>query len=56
MAKIIGSVDDLGRPVVRIEVPGRDGTAQALIGTEMLADCLLLVDFRTRIVEIEEQH
>jgi hypothetical protein len=25
LAKIIGSVDDLGRPVVRIEVPNRDG-------------------------------
>jgi predicted aspartyl protease len=25
LAKIVGSIDDLGRPVVRIEVPNRDG-------------------------------
>jgi predicted aspartyl protease len=25
LAKVVGTVDDLGRPVVRIEVPGRDG-------------------------------
>jgi predicted aspartyl protease len=131
LAKVIGYVDDLGRPVVRIEVPGRDGflvvvdtgfnrsllmqaseveamgftitentvrvelgttvgadvhravgtifwlgrtmrvdvlvsnepaiethrvdTARALIGAELLTDCLLLVDYRTRVVEIEEQ-
>jgi hypothetical protein len=130
LAKIIGSVDDLGRPVVRVEVPGRDGllavvdtgfnrtlmlqhdeaitlgfeftglneyvelgttaiskvqratgsiewlgkivsvdafvsteppatyrpdTARALIGTELLRDCLLLVDFAERLVEIETQ-
>lgn len=130
MAKVIGSVDDLGRPVVRIEVPNRDGflavidtgfnrtplllaqeaqamgfavtedaetvelgtavkarvlrarglvrwldrvlevevlvsdepmptsgqdTARALLGTEMLANSMLLVDFVARIVEIEEQ-
>ena len=130
MAKVIGSTDDLGRPVVRVEVPDRDGflavvatgfnrslllqaaeaqamgfvitenseivelgttarvpvrraygriqwldrilqleafvsneppatsrpdMARALIGTELLADCLLLVDFRSRIVEIEDQ-
>ena len=130
LAKVIGSVDDLGRPVVRIEVPERDGflavvdtgfnrsllllmsdaqamgftitadaetvelgtavktevlrasgmvrwldrtiqvealvsdepmpvsgrdTARALVGTEMLANCLLLVDFVAREVEIEEQ-
>jgi predicted aspartyl protease len=130
LAKITGSIDELGRPVVRIEVPGRDGflavvdtgfnrsllmqsleaeamgftiteevavvelgttlrvqvhraigkihwldqiiqvdtlvaneellvqrpdLARALIGTALLADCLLLVDFRTRLVEIEDQ-
>lgn len=130
MAKVIGSVDDLGRPVVRIEVPDRDGflavvdtgfnrslmllmpeaqamgfvvtddtetvelgtamktkvlrargmvrwldrtiqvealvsdepmpvsghdNARALIGTELLLNCLLLVDFVARGVEIEEQ-
>ncbi len=130
MAKIIGSVDELGRPVVRVEVPSHDSflavidtgfnrslmmqaaeaaaigfdvskrtqvvelsttetveveqatgkiwwldrevwvdalisnepsiayrpdTARALIGTELLADCLLLVDFATRVVEIETQ-
>jgi predicted aspartyl protease len=130
LAKVTGSVDDLGRPVVRIEVPGRDGVlavidtgfnrallleareaqamgfvlteeiesvelgtsvraivraaigrimwlgrevkvqafvstepsttnrsniARALVGTELLAGCLLLVDFATRIVEIETQ-
>ncbi len=130
MAKIIGSVDDLGRPVVRIEVPDRDGflavvdtgfnrsllllateaqamgftvtedaesvelgtavkarvlrargviwwldrhievevlvsdepmpvnrrdTACALVGTELLRNCLLLVDFAARGVEIEDQ-
>ena len=130
LAKVIGSVDDLGRPVVRIEVPDRDGflavvdtgfnrslllliseaqamgfivtedaetvelgtavktkvlrargivrwldrtiqvealvsdepmpvsgrdTARALVGTELLANCPLLVDFVARGVEIEEQ-
>jgi predicted aspartyl protease len=130
LAKVTGSIDELGRPVVRIEVPGRDGflavvdtgfnrsllmqaleaeamgfeiteevadvelgttlkvqvhraigsirwldrlikvealvaneelsvhrpdIARALIGTALLADCLLLVDFRTRLVEIEDQ-
>jgi hypothetical protein len=131
LAKITGRVDDLGRPVVRVEVPGRDGflavvdtgfnrtlmlqhdeaitfgfefdglnefvelgtsaiskvqratgsiqwlgktisvdafvstepptihrpdTARALIGTELPRDCLLLVDFSSRLVEIETQH
>jgi hypothetical protein len=131
LAKAIGSVDDLGRPVVRIEVPdrgdflavvdtgfnrsllllateahalgfaitedaervelattmrdrvfrargtirwlgrlmrvvalvsveptpiNRQDTARALIGTELLADCVLLVDFVTRLVAIENQH
>jgi predicted aspartyl protease len=130
LAKLTGSVDDLGRPVVRIEVPGRDGclavvdtgfnrsllltaaeartmgftilmrtedvelgtslrvtvreatgilrwldrdvevrafisdepvsdhrpdTARALLGTEMLRGCLLLVDFANGVVEIETQ-
>ncbi len=130
MAKIIGSVDELGRPVVRIDVPGHDSllavvdtgfnralmlqhdqaitlgfaftglneyvelgtssiskveratgriewlgraiavdafvsaeppathrpdTARALLGTELLQDCLLLVDFSSRLVEIETQ-
>lgn len=130
LAKVVGSVDDLGRPVVRIEVPDRDGflavvdtgfnrsllllvaeaqamgfvisadaetvelgtavkasvlrargtiqwlgrsihvealvsdepmtvsgrdTARALIGTELLANCLVLVDFVARGVEIEDQ-
>jgi predicted aspartyl protease len=130
LAKVTGSIDELGRPVVRIEVPGRDGflavidtgfnrsllmqaleaeamgfeiteevadvelgttlkvqvhraigsirwldriikvealvaneelsvhrpdIARALIGTALLADCLLLLDFRTRLVEIEDQ-
>jgi hypothetical protein len=130
LAKIVGSVDDLGRPVVRVEVPGHDGflavvdtgfnrslllqpaqarelgfviseetetvelgttaradvrqsqgtivwlgrelrieayisneppathrpdTARALLDTELLADCLLLVDFNNRLVEIETQ-
>ena len=130
MAKIIGSVDDLGRPIIRLEVPGRDGlvavvdtgfnrsllllatdalslgfaikqkteivelgttervtvrrasgeifwlgkklrvealisneptpvyrpdTARALIGTELLFGTLLLVDFASRLVEIESQ-
>jgi predicted aspartyl protease len=128
LAKIVGAIDDLGRPVVRVEVPGRDGflavvdtgfnrslllqaaeaaamgfirtdseeivelgttarasvvpalgtirwldrtlqveafvsdepaatnrpdTARALLGTALLADCLLLVDFSGRVVEIE---
>ena len=35
-------------------VSGRD-TARALVGTEMLANCLLLVDFVARAVEIEER-
>jgi predicted aspartyl protease len=130
LAKIIGSVDDLGRPVIRVEVAGRDGflavvdtgfnrtlmlqhdqavslgfsftglneyvelgttsiskvqratgqidwlgknvsvdafvsmeppvthrpdTARALLGTELLADCLLLVDFTNKVVESETQ-
>ena len=130
MAKTIGAVDELGRPVVRIEVPDFDGflavvdtgfnrslllpaaqakamgftitedsevvelgtsartklrrgygsiswldrtvqvetyisdepaaisrpdAARALIGTELLADCLLLVDFRAKVVEVETQ-
>jgi predicted aspartyl protease len=130
LAKIIGSVDDLGRPIIRIEAPGRDGlaavvdtgfnrsllllaadalslgfsikqkteivelgttervtvrrasgeifwlgktlrvealisneptpiyrpdTARALIGTELLSGTLLLVDFASRLVEIETQ-
>jgi predicted aspartyl protease len=130
LAKIIGSVDDLGRPIIRIEAPGRDGlaavvdtgfnrsllllaadalslgfsikqkteivelgttervtvrrasgeifwlgktlrvealisneptpiyrpdTARALIGTELLSGTLLLVDFASRLVEIESQ-
>lgn len=130
MAKITGSIDELGRPVIRIEVPNCDGflgvvdtgfnrsllmqaleaeamgfkiteevavvelgttlkvqvhraigniywldqiiqvdalvaneelsvhrpdLARALIGTALLADCLLLVDCRTRLVEIEDQ-
>lgn len=130
MAEIVGSVDDLSRPVVHIEVPGRDGflavidtgfnrsllllatearamgffvtddietvelgtavtarvlrargtihwldrslvvealvsdepmpttahdTAHALVGTELLADCLLLVDFAMRRVTIDDQ-
>jgi predicted aspartyl protease len=130
LARVRGNVDDLGRPVVRIEVPGRDGflavvdtgfnralllqtaeaaamgfvrtdneeivelgtalraktviaigsirwldrvirvgalvsdepvtlnrpnSARALIGTELLAGCLLLVDFAARVVEIETQ-
>jgi predicted aspartyl protease len=130
LPKITGSIDDLGRPLVRVEVPGRDGflavldtgfnrtlmigaaeavamgftiteesevvelattakvqvrqalgtiwwmnrevkiealisnvpasthrpdTARALVGTELLSDCLLLVDFATRVVEIETQ-
>ena len=130
MAKVVGTVDDLGRPVVRVEVLERDGflavidtgfnrslllqaaqaqaigfvitqnietvelgtsahanvrrgygtiqwldrsvqveayisdepvaahrpdTARALIGTELLAKCLLLVDFAGRVVEIEDQ-
>jgi predicted aspartyl protease len=128
LAKVFGSVDDLGRPVVRVEVPGHDGflavvdtgfnrslmltateaqelgfavsetnttvelgttarswvrrgsgtiewfgktvtvdvlvsneeasthradTARALLGTQLLAGCLLLVDFEQRTVEIE---
>lgn len=128
MAKIVGSVDDLGRPIVRVEVPSRDsilavidtgfnrslmlqasdvaaigfilkektelvelGTtarvevrratgvirwldrdiqvdalvsneppashrpdlARALVGTELLAGCLLLVDFVDRVAEVE---
>jgi predicted aspartyl protease len=130
LAKIIGSVDDLGRPIIRLEAPGRDGlaavvdtgfnrsllllaadalalgfaikqkteivelgttervsvrrasgeifwlgrklrvealisneptpiyrpdTARALIGTELLSGTLLLVDFASRLVEIETQ-
>ncbi len=130
LAKIIGSVNELGRPVVRIDVPGhesrlavvdtgfnralmlrhdqaitfgfaftglnecvelgttsiskveraigriewlgrliavdafvsaeppvahRPDTARALIGTELLADCLLLVDSFSRLVAIETQ-
>ena len=130
MAKLVGGVDELGRPIVRVDVPGHDGflavvdtgfngslmlqrseattqgflgnkrlavvelgttaqvvvekatgsiswlgrelrvealisnqpapiqrpdTARALLGTELLADCLLLVDFATRVVEIETQ-
>ncbi len=130
MARVVGSVDDLGRPVVRIEIPDHDGflavvdtgfnrslllqaadaaamgfvsidrkeivelgtaaralvvvavgsirwldrtirvaalvsdepataqrpdAARALIGTELLAECLLLVDFAARVVEIETQ-
>jgi predicted aspartyl protease len=130
LAKVIGSVDELGRPVVRIEVPDREGflavvdtgfnrslllliseaqamgfvvtedaeivelgtavktkvlrasgmvrwldrtiqvealvsdepmpvsgrdTARALVGTELLANCRLLVDFVARGMEIEEQ-
>jgi hypothetical protein len=130
LPKVIGSVDDLGRPIVRIEVPDRDGflavvdtgfnrsllllameaqamgfavtedtetvelgtamrtrvlrargmirwfdrnievealvsdepmpasrqdTARALAGTELLANCLLQVDFAARSVEIENK-
>ena len=33
----------------------RPDTARALIDTELLANCLLLVDFRTHLVEIETQ-
>jgi predicted aspartyl protease len=130
LPKIIGHIDDLGRPVIRIEVPGRDGflaivdtgfnrslmlqasvaeaigfviteeaeivelgttarvevrqgfgtmrwldqdirvealisnekltvhrpdTARALIGAELLAQCLVLVDYPARRVEIETQ-
>jgi predicted aspartyl protease len=33
----------------------RPDTARALVGTELLSDCLLLVDFATRVVEIETQ-
>lgn len=130
--KVVGTVDDLRRPIVRIEVPGREGflaivdtgfngalllmaaeaiamgfeisdeietvelgtsartsvrrglgtvqwlgrsitvnafistepiainirpdVARALIGTELMAGCLLLVDFPDRIVEIEQEH
>jgi len=131
LAKVIGSVDDLGRPVVRVEVPDRgdflavvdagfnrsllllatearavgfaitedaesvelgtamrarvlrargnirwfdrvvridalvsveptpthrQDTARALIGTELLANCVLLVDFLRREVAIEDKH
>jgi predicted aspartyl protease len=130
LPKIIGHIDDLGRPVIRIEVPGRDGflaivdtgfnrslmlqaseaeamgftiaeeteivelgttaqvkvrwgfgtmrwldrdirvealvsnekltvhrpdTARALIGAELLVQCLVLVDYPARRVEIETQ-
>jgi predicted aspartyl protease len=130
LGKIVGSVDDLGRPTVRIDVPGCDGflavvdtgfnrsllltaaeaiamkfvievrtdtvelattaqvlvrratgtirwlgrdtavdaliadepatvhrpdTARALIGAELLAKCLVLVDYPARRVEIETQ-
>jgi hypothetical protein len=33
----------------------RPDMARALIGTELLAGCLLLVDFAARLVEIETQ-
>jgi hypothetical protein len=33
----------------------RPDSARALIGTELLANCLLLIDFSTQIVEIETQ-
>ncbi len=131
LAKIIGSVDDLGRPIVRVEVLGRDGflavidtgfnrsllltaaeaiamgfvievrteavelattaqvfvrratgtirwlgrdtvvdalitdepvvvhrpdIARALVGAELLAQCLLLVDYPARSVEIETRN
>jgi hypothetical protein len=131
LAKVAGRMDELGRPVVRIEVPGRDGclavvdtgfnrslllsatearemdfvlakrsekvelgtslsvmvreatgiirwldrdvpviafvseeplsvhrpdTARVLLGTELLAGCLLLIDFASGMVEIETQN
>ena len=34
----------------------RPDTARALLGTELMAGCLLLVDFPGRIVEVEEEH
>ena len=130
MAKVIGTVDDLGRHVVRVEVPGHDGflavvdtgfnralmmsatealamgfvleehglivelgttarvsvgravgtirwldrtiqvdvlvskepagvhrpdVAKVLIGTQLLVNCVLLVDFASGVVEIETQ-
>ena len=42
MAKVIGSVDDLGRPVVRIEVPDRDGFL-AVVDTGFKRSLLLLI-------------
>ena len=42
MAKVIGSVDDLGRPVVRIEVPDRDGF-HAVVDTGFNRSLLLLI-------------
>lgn len=33
----------------------RPDTARALLGTELMAGCLLLVDFPGRIVEVEEE-
>ena len=58
----IGSIRWLDR-TIKIEAlvsnepaaTSRPDMARALIGTELLADCLLLVDFRTRLVEIEDQ-
>jgi hypothetical protein len=42
LAKVIGSVDDLGRPVVRIEVPNRDSFL-AVVDTGFNRSLLLLV-------------
>ena len=41
MAKVTGSVDDLGRPVVRVEVPGHDGFL-AVIDTGFNRSLMLL--------------
>ena len=42
MAKVIGSIDDLGRPVIRIEVPDRGGFL-AVVDTGFNRSLLLLM-------------
>jgi hypothetical protein len=55
-----GTIDWLGRPTVVDALisdepsrPGATDVARALLGTALMSDCLLLVDFPNKLVEIE---
>jgi hypothetical protein len=55
-----GTTDWLGRPTVVDALisdepsrPGATDVARALLGTALMSDCLLLVDFPNKLVEIE---